>query len=104
MATINKTYTTRLDSVVLYPEGVRASVSLVDKDDSENVTAHLMIVLKDGKVVQPALDVNVDPAIATASKTLWEAFAKLTDVVTTAQPLLIRGSVPPVQPKRPSRA
>lgn len=104
MATINKTFTTRLDSITILPDGVRASVSLVDKEDEKNTTAHIGIVVKDGKVVQPAMNAAVDPAIATAAKSLWAAFSTLTDIVTTAQPLFLRGSVPPTQPSRPTRS
>ena len=43
MATIQKTFTTRLDNVVVFADGVRASVSLIDLQDDKNVTAHLMI-------------------------------------------------------------
>jgi len=102
MATIKKTFTTRLDNVVVFVDGVRASVSLIDSEDDKNVTAHLMIVVKDGKVVQPPLPaVKVDPAIATAASTIMSAFAKVVDQVVTSQPLFLRGSVPPAQPQRP---
>ena len=101
MATIQKTFTTRLDNVVVFADGVRASVSLIDLQDDKNVTAHLMIVVKDGKVVQPAMDTAVDPVIASASSTLLAAFTKLADQVFTAKPLILRGSVPPVQQPRP---
>ena len=102
MATIKKTFTTRLDNVVVFVDGVRASVSLIDSEDDKNVTAHLMIVVKDGKVVQPSLpNVAVDPAIATAVSTIMSAFTKVVDQVVTSQPLFLRGSVPPAQPQRP---
>ena len=104
MATIKKTFTTRLDNVVLFADGVRASVSLIDSDDSATVTAHLMIVIKDGKVVQPAVPAGaaaVDPIIGTAASSIMAAVTKLVDQVVTSQPLFIRGSVPPAQPQRP---
>ena len=102
MATIKKTFTTRLDNVVVFVDGVRASVSLIDSEDDKNVTAHLMIVVKDGKVVQPPLPaVKVDPAIATAASAIMSAFTKVVDQVITSQPLFLRGSVPPAQPQRP---
>ena len=104
MATINKTFVTRLDNVVVFADGVRASVSLIDSEDDKNVTAHLVIVIKDGNVVQPAVPagtVTVDPAIGSAASTLMSAFTKVVDKVVTSQPLFIRGSVPPVQQQRP---
>ena len=101
MATIQKTFTTRLDNVVVFGDGVRASVSIIDSQDDKNVTAHLVIVVKDGKVIQPPVGTPVDPAIASAASTIMAAFAKLVDQVVTSQPLFIRGSVPPVQPQRP---
>jgi hypothetical protein len=101
MATIKKTYTTRLDNVVIFADGVRASVSLIDSEDDKNVTAHLMIVVRDGKVVQPPVSMVVDPSIASASSSLLAAFGKLVDQVVTSQPLFIRGSVPPAQSPRP---
>ena len=101
MAIIKKTFTTRLDNVVLFSDGVRASVSVIDSEDDKNVTAHLAIVVKGGKVVQPSTGVDVDPAISSAASTILEAFGKLVDQVVTSQPLFIRGSVPPAQPQRP---
>jgi hypothetical protein len=101
MATIKKTFTTRLDNVVIFPDGARASVSLIDSEDDKNVTAHLVIVVKDGKVVQPPMDTTVDPSIASAAGTIMAAFGKLVDQVVTSQPLFIRGSVPPAQQQRP---
>jgi len=101
MATIQKTFTTRLDNVVVFGDGVRASVSLIDSQDDKNVTAHLMIVVKDGKVIQPSMDTPVDPVIASASSSLLAAFTKLADQVLTAKPLILRGSVPPAQSQRP---
>ena len=56
MATIQKTYTTRLDNVVAFADGVRASVSIIDSQDSSNVTAHLIIVVKDGKATVRPID------------------------------------------------
>ena len=101
MATIQKIFTTRLDNVVVFADGVRASVSWIDSQDDKNVTAHLMIVVKDGKVIQPAMDTAVDPVIASASSALLAAFTKLADQVFTAKPLILRGSVPPAQQQRP---
>lgn len=101
MATIQKTFTTRLDNVVIFADGVRASVSIIDSQDDKNVTAHLVIVVKDGKVVQPQVDIAVDPSIASAASSLLAAFTKLVDGVVTSQPIFIRGSVPPVQAQRP---
>ena len=101
MATIQKTYTTRLDNVVAFADGVRASVSIIDSQDSSNVTAHLIIVVKDGKVIQPAVDVPVDASIASATSTLMAAFTKLVDLVVAAKPIILRGSVPPAQQQRP---
>jgi hypothetical protein len=101
MATIQKTFTTRLDNVVVFADSVRASVSLIDSQDDKNVTAHLVIVVRDGKVVQPPLGTAIDPAIETAASTLLAAFTKLVDQVVTSQPLFIRGSVPPAQQQRP---
>ena len=101
MATIQKTFTTRLDNVVVFADGVRASVSIIDSQDDKNVTAHLMIVVKDGKVIQPPVGTAADSAIATAASTLLAAFTKLVDQVVTSQPIFIRGSVPPAQSPRP---
>ncbi len=101
MATIKKTFSTRLDNVVIFPDGVRASVSLIDSEDDKNVTAHLVVVVKDGKVVQPSMDATVDPSIASAASSLLVAFVKLVDQVVTSQPIFIRGSVPPAQQQRP---
>ena len=101
MATIKKTFVTRLDNVVIFADGVRASVSLIDSEDDKNVTAHLMVVVKDGKVVQPPVALDVDPAVAAASATILSVFGKLVDQVLTSQPIFIRGSVPPPQPQRP---
>lgn len=101
MATIKKTFVTRLDNVVIFADGVRASVSLIDSEDDKSVTAHLMVVVKDGKVVQPPVGIDVDPAIATAAATVLSVFDKLVDQVLTSQPIFIRGSVPPSQPQRP---
>ena len=101
MAIIQKTFTTRLDNVVVFADGVRASVAIVDSQDDKNVTAHLMIAVKDGKVIQPAVDMKVDPSIAEAASSLLEAFTKLVDRVITSQPIFIRGSVPPAQPPSP---
>lgn len=104
MASIKKTFTTRLDNVVIFVDGVRASVSLIDSEDDKTVTAHLVIVVKDGKVVQPVVPagtVNVDPVIGTAAGTIMSAFSKLVDQVVTSQPIFIRGSVPPAQSQRP---
>jgi hypothetical protein len=103
MATIKKTFTTRLDNVVIFADGARASVSLIDSEDTATVTAHLMIVIKDGKVVQPAVpagSVDVDPAIGTAASSIMAAVTKLVEQVVTSQPLFIRGSVPPAQSQR----
>ena len=100
MATIKKTFVTRLDSVALVGDTVRAAVSVIDSEDPQNTTAHLVIMAKGGKVVQPALDVPVDPAIGAAVVVINEAMAKLVDLVITSQPLYIRGSVPPSQPTR----
>ena len=102
MAIIQKTFTTRLDNVVVFADGVRASVSIIDSQDSKNVTAHLVIAVKDGKVVQPSVSMTVDPAVASAASILLAAFTKLVDQVVTEQPIFIRGSVPPSQPQRPS--
>ena len=101
MATIKKTFTTRLDNVLIFSDGLRASVSLIDSEDDKNVTAHLVVVVKDGKVVQPATGTVVDPSVVAAAGTIMSAFGKLVDQVVTSQPLFIRGSVPPVQQQRP---
>ena len=95
MATINKNYTTRLDNVVVTADVVRASVSLVDADDPRNASAHMVVVLKGGKVVQPQLktDVVVDPAVAAAAKTIFDACVKVVDQVAAQGPIFIRGSV-----------
>jgi hypothetical protein len=100
MATIKKTFETRLDSVAIMGETVRASVSLIDSQDPQGTTAHLVIMVKGGKVVQPNVDVIVDPAIASAALVITEAMAKLVDSVVTLQPLILRGSVPPSQSQR----
>jgi predicted regulator of Ras-like GTPase activity (Roadblock/LC7/MglB family) len=103
MATIKKTFVTRLDNVMIFPEGMRAAVSLIDSEDDKNVTAHLMVVVKDGKVVQPPVALDVDPAVASAAATILSAFGKLVDTVLTSQPIFIRGSVPPTSPPRPQQ-
>lgn len=104
MATIKKTFTTRLDNIVVLADGVRATVSLIDSDDGATVTAHMLIAIKDGKVVQPPVpagSVIVDPSIGTAASTLMSALAKLVDQVVSSQTIFIRGSVPPAQLQRP---
>jgi hypothetical protein len=101
MATIKKTFTTRLDNVILFSDGIRASVSVIDSEDAKNVTAHMMIVVKDGKVVRPPVGIAVDPAVASAASSILAAFSKLADQVVVSQPLLIRGSVLSPQPQRP---
>ena len=97
MATISKKYTTRVDNVVVTPALVRVSVSLVDADDPRNASAHMVVALKDGKVVQPQLktDVAVDPAVAAAAKTILDACTKVVDQVAAQGPIFIRGSVAP---------
>ena len=97
MATINKKYTTRVDNVVVTSSLVRVSVSLVDADDPQNVSAHMVVALKDGKVVQPQLksDVAVDPAVAAAAKTIFDACLRVVDQVAAQGPIFIRGSVAP---------
>jgi hypothetical protein len=102
VATIKKNYTTRVDNVVVAPALVRVSVSLVDADDPQNVSAHMVVALKDGKVVQPQLAtaIVVDPAIAVAAKTILDACAKVVDQVATQGTVFIRGSVDPA-PRRP---
>lgn len=101
MATINKNFTTRVDNVVVTPDLVRVSVSLVDADDPRNAAAHMVVVLKGGKVVQPQLktDVAVDPAVAAAAKTILDACVKVVDQVAAQGPIFIRGSVDPT-PRR----
>ena len=95
MATINKNYTTRVDNVVVTADVVRVSVSLVDADDARNASAHMVVALKGGKVVQPQLatDVAVDPAVAAAAKTIFDACVKVVDQVAAQGPIFIRGSV-----------
>ena len=85
MATIKKTFVTRLDSVIIFAEGVRALISLIDLEDGKNVTAHLVVEAKDGKVVQPPVGLDVDPSIAEASNTIWSALAKVVDQVVSLQ-------------------
>ena len=101
MATIKKTFVTRLDTVAITGDTVRAAVSLIDSEDPQSTTAHLVVMVKGGKVVQPVVDVVVDPSIATASSVVTEAMSKLVDLVLTSQPLVLRGSVPPSQSQRP---
>ena len=69
MATIQKTYTTSLDAVTVLADSVRASIAVRDTADPSNVAARMMIMVKGGKVLQPAAaaSVAVDPAIATAA-------------------------------------
>ena len=97
MATITKTYSTKLDNVVVFADGVRASVSLCDSQDSKNPAAHMVVAVRGGKVVQPALptELSVDPAVAAASKVILDAFAKIVDQVVAQAPVFIRGSVIP---------
>lgn len=101
MALIKKSFSTRLDNVVVSADAVRASVSLIDSDDSRSPAAHWLVVVRGGKVVQPSLstDVVVDPAVAAASKTLLDAFAKVVDQVVAQSPIFIRGSVAPTIPR-----
>ena len=97
MATIQKTYTTSLEAVTVLADSVRASIAVRDTADPSNVAARMMIMVKGGKVLQPAAaaSVAVDPAIATAGATLMTAFAALSDAVVAAAPVFIRGSIPP---------
>ena len=101
MATIKKNYTTRVDSVVVTADLVRVSVSLVDADDSRSAAARMVVALKDGKVVQPQLktDVAVDPVVAAAAKTIFDACVKVVDQVAAQGPVFIRGSVAPSAPR-----
>ena len=94
MATIQKTYTTSLEAVTVLEDSVRASIAVRDTADPSNVAARMMIMVKGGKVLQPA----ADPAIATAGATLMTAFAALSDAVVAAAPVFIRGSVSPSLP------
>ena len=100
MATIQKTYTTSLEAVTVLADSVRASVAVRDTADPSNVAARMMIMVKGGKVMQPAgaASVSVDPVIVTASATLMKAFAALSDAVVAAAPVFIRGSVSPSLP------
>jgi hypothetical protein len=100
MATIQKTYTTSLESVTVLADSVRASVAVRDTADPTNVAARMMIMVKGGKVLQPAAaaSVPVDPGIATAGASLLAAFASLSDAVVAAAPIFIRGSIPPTRP------
>lgn len=102
MATIQKKFTTRVDNVAVTADLVRVSVSLVDAEDPRNVSAHMVVALKGGKVVQPQLktDVAVDPAVAVAAKTILDACVKVVDQVAAQGPIFIRGSVAPF-PQRP---
>ena len=102
MATINKKYTTRVDSVIVTPDLVRVSVSLVDVDDPKSVSAHMVVSLKGGKVVQPQLatEVVVDPAVAAAAKSIFDACSSVVEQVAAQGPIFIRGSVDPT-PRRP---
>jgi hypothetical protein len=101
MATIKKTFETRLDSVTIIGDTVRAAVSLIDSEDRQSTTAHLVVMVKGGKVVQPVVDVSVDGAIAKSAAEIIENMSKLVDLVLTSQPLYIRGTVPPSQAQRP---
>ena len=100
MATIQKTYTTSLEAVTVLEDSVRASIAVRDTADPSNVAARMMIMVKGGKVLQPAAaaSVAVDSAIATAGATLMTAFAALSDAVVAAAPVFIRGSVSPSLP------
>ena len=104
MATIQKTYTTSLEAVTVLADSVRASIAVRDTADPGNVAARMMIMVKGGKVVQPApaASVAVDPVIATASASLLAAFAVLSDAVVAAAPVFIRGSIPPTRPGSPA--
>jgi hypothetical protein len=97
MATIKKTFGTRLDNVAIMGDTVRAAVSLIDTEDPHGTTAHLVIMVQGGKVVQPAVDVAVDEIITKAAAEIIGAMTKLVDQVVTSQPLFIRGSVPSSQ-------
>jgi hypothetical protein len=94
MATIKKTFVTRLDNVILTSDVLRASVSLVDVEDDKNAAAHLAIVIKDGKVIQPDLNIAVEAAVAESTNTIMASLAKIVDQVITLQPIFIRGGAP----------
>ena len=97
MATIQKTYTTSLEAVTVLADSVRASIAVRDTADPSNVAARMMVLVKGGKILQPAgaASVSVDPAIGTASATILKAFAALADAVVAAAPVFIRGSISP---------
>lgn len=101
MATIKKTFTTSIENIIIFADGVRASVAVRDTADPDNVTARMAIVVKGGKVVQPPTNDDVDPKVAAACDTLMKIFTALCDKVTTDKPIFIRGSVPPAQPQGP---
>ena len=101
MATIKKTFTTSIENIIIFVDGVRATIVGRDTADPENVAFRMVTVVKGGKVVQPPTNEDVDPKIATACATLMKCFTDLCDKITTDKPIFIRGSVPPTQPQGP---
>jgi hypothetical protein len=101
MATIQKTFMTSLENVVVLADGARAVVAVRDTADPENVTARMIIAVKAGKLIQPPTDENVDPEIIKACATLMKCFTALSDKIVTDKPIFIRGSVPPASPQSP---
>jgi hypothetical protein len=101
MATIQKTFMTSLENVVVFPDGVRAVVAVRDTADLENVSARMVIAVKAGKLIQPPTGENVDPEIVKACATLIKCFTALSDKIVTDKPIFIRGSVPPVSSQSP---
>lgn len=101
MATIQKTFVTSVENVVVFADGVRALIAVRDTADSDNITARMMIVVKEGKVVQPPTNEKVDPQIAVAAADLLKSFTALCDKITTDKPIFIRGSVPPEHAQHP---
>ena len=99
MAMIRKTFTTSIENIVIFADGVRASIAVRDTDDLGNITACMAIVVKGGKVVQPPTNEDVDVKVAAACDTLMKIFTELCDRVTTEKPIFIRGSVPPARPQ-----
>ena len=102
MATIQKTFVTSVENVVVFADGVRASIAVRDTADPDSVTARMMMAVKGGKVVQPPTNEDVDPQITEACATLLKCFTALCDKITTDKPIFIRGSVPPEHPQRPA--
>jgi hypothetical protein len=102
MATIQKTFVTSVESVLVSHEGIRAMVSVKDvADTSGSITARMTIAAdKDGKIVQPATPnfagKELDPQASAAAATLLKCFTELCDKITTTEPIFIRGSVPPM--------